>query len=76
MRTAEIKRKTAETDITLSLSLDGKGKADIKDRKLSKKDKDALIERMTKEMKDAARRLEFEQAAFLRDKIKEIRESK
>ena len=29
MRTAEIKRKTAETDITLSLSLDGKGKADI-----------------------------------------------
>jgi len=53
-----------------------KGKGDISERKLSKKDKEALIERMTKEMKDAARRLEFEQAAFLRDKIKEIRESK
>ena len=53
-----------------------KEKGDISYRKLSKKDKDALIERMTKEMKDAARRLEFEQAAFLRDKIKEIRESK
>jgi excinuclease ABC subunit B len=53
-----------------------KGKDNIADHKLSKKDKDALIERMTKEMKDAARRLEFEQAAFLRDKIKEIRESK
>ena len=30
MRTAEIKRKTAETDITLVLSLDGEGRADCK----------------------------------------------
>lgn len=30
MRTAEIKRKTAETDITLSLSLDGTGKSAIR----------------------------------------------
>lgn len=29
MRTAEIKRKTAETDITLSLNIDGSGKSDI-----------------------------------------------
>ncbi len=29
MRTAEIKRKTAETDIALSLSLDGSGKSNI-----------------------------------------------
>lgn len=29
MRISEIKRKTAETDIVLSLSLDGEGKADI-----------------------------------------------
>jgi len=29
MRTAEIKRKTAETDISLSLNLDGSGKSDI-----------------------------------------------
>ncbi len=29
MRTAEIKRKTAETDICLSLNLDGTGKSDI-----------------------------------------------
>ena len=29
MRTAEIKRKTAETDITLNLVLDGSGKTDI-----------------------------------------------
>ncbi len=29
MRSAEIKRKTAETDISLSLNLDGKGKSDV-----------------------------------------------
>ena len=29
MRTAEIKRKTAETDISLSLNLDGSGRSDI-----------------------------------------------
>ena len=44
--------------------------------KLSKKDREAMIERLTKEMKDAARRLEFEQAAYLRDKIKQLRENK
>ncbi len=30
MRTSEIKRKTAETDITLSLNIDGSGKSDVK----------------------------------------------
>ena len=30
MRTAEIRRKTSETDIALSLNLDGSGKSDIK----------------------------------------------
>ena len=41
--------------------------------KMSKKEKDSLIEKLTKEMKEAARHLEFEKAAFLRDKISEIR---
>ena len=40
---------------------------------MSKKEKDALIEKLTKEMREAARHLEFEKAAFLRDKISEIR---
>ena len=43
---------------------------------MSKKDREQLIERLTAEMKDAARRLEFEQAAFLRDKIRELKMSK
>ena len=41
--------------------------------RMSKKEKDEMIDKLTKEMKDAARHLEFEKAAFLRDKIAEIR---
>ncbi len=44
--------------------------------KLTKKEKDELIEKLTKEMREAARHLEFEKAAYLRDKISEIRNSK
>ena len=41
--------------------------------KMSRKEKDELIEKLTKEMRDAARHLEFEKAAFIRDKIAELR---
>ncbi|MBQ8005213.1 MAG: UvrB/UvrC motif-containing protein, partial [Clostridia bacterium] len=51
-----------------------KGTSAKSQKKMTKKEKDALIEKLTKEMKDAARRLEFEQAAFLRDKIKKLRD--
>ena len=44
--------------------------------KMSKKEKDELIEKLTKEMREAARHLEFEKAAFLRDRISEIRNQK
>ena len=44
--------------------------------KMTKKEKDELIEKLTKEMREAARHLEFEKAAFLRDKISEIRNKK
>lgn len=43
------------------------------ERKLSAKEKDRLIEEWTKQMKLAAKNLEFEQAAYIRDKIAEIR---
>ena len=55
----------------------GRGKGGGKAEKpMSKKDKEDLIERLTAEMKDAAKRLEFEQAAFLRDKIRELKGAK
>lgn len=41
-------------------------------KRLSKKEKDKLIDRLNKEMKAAAKILEFEHAAYLRDKIKEL----
>ena len=47
-----------------------------KKRKLSPKDKEKLIEQYTAEMREASRKLEFEKAAFLRDKIKELKTTK
>lgn len=43
--------------------------------KLSKKEKELLIAQLTKEMRAAARILDFENAAYLRDKIKSLEES-
>lgn len=40
--------------------------------KMSAKEKRELIEELTKQMKEAAKLLEFEHAAYLRDKIKEL----
>ena len=43
-------------------------------RAMSLEEREKLIETMTREMKEAARRLDFERAAYLRDEIKRIRE--
>ena len=45
-----------------------------KNKKLTAKEREAQIEKLTREMKDAARQLEFEKAAYLRDEIKRLRE--
>lgn len=45
-------------------------------RKMSAKDREALIEKLTREMKQAARELEFEKAAYLRDEIARIKNGK
>ena len=45
-------------------------------KKLSRAQRQQLIDSLTKEMKAAARLLEFEHAAYLRDKIKKLREEK
>lgn len=42
-------------------------------KKLSRLEREKLIEKLTAEMRDAAKRLEFEQAAYIRDRIKELR---
>ena len=42
-------------------------------KKLTKAEREKLIEQLTKEMKAAVKLLEFEHAAYLRDRIKELR---
>lgn len=51
-----------------------KGKGNTKH--LSRAERQELIEKLTKEMKNAAKLLEFEQAAYLRDRIKALKEQK
>lgn len=45
-------------------------------RKLSKKEREELVLRLTREMKAAAKLLEFEHAAYLRDRIEKLRGGK
>ena len=45
-------------------------------KRMSKAEREQLIERLTKEMKQAAKILEFEHAAFLRDRIEKLRNMK
>jgi excinuclease ABC subunit B len=46
---------------------------DVKQGKMSKKDRASLIERLQSEMKEAAKNLQFERAAELRDAIMELK---
>ena len=45
-------------------------------KRMSAKDKEKLIEQLTSEMREASRKLEFEKAAYLRDRIKELKLTK
>ena len=55
----------------------GKSKLDKKkQKKLTASEREKLIEQYTREMKEAARSLEFEKAAYLRDEIAKLREGK
>ena len=47
---------------------------DKKGKRLSRAEKQQMIKALTAEMKQAAKLLEFEQAAFLRDKINKLKE--
>lgn len=54
----------------------GKGGKAGAAKKLSKSEKEKLIAELTVQMKNASRKLEFEQAAFIRDRIRALREEK
>ncbi len=44
----------------------------VEGKRMSRKERDELIKTLTAQMKEAAKLLEFEHAAYLRDKIKEL----
>ena len=46
------------------------------DRKLTKLQREKMIEQLTMEMREAAKSLEFEKAAYIRDRIKELKNTK
>ncbi|NLK38897.1 MAG: excinuclease ABC subunit UvrB [Clostridiales bacterium] len=48
-------------------------KSTAKKKRMTKAEREKLIETYTNEMREAAKHLEFEKAAYLRDKIKELR---
>ncbi|MCI9273469.1 MAG: excinuclease ABC subunit UvrB [Clostridiales bacterium] len=69
--------KTIVKKVSDVLEITSHAKEDKKSKKrLTKQERQQLIEQLTKEMKAAAKLLEFEHAAYLRDKIKKLSEGK
>ena len=67
--------KTIIKEVRDVLEITSKSKIEekTKKKKLSAAEKQQLIDKLTVEMKNAAKLLEFEHAAYLRDKIKELK---
>ncbi|MEG2597130.1 MAG: helicase-related protein, partial [Oscillospiraceae bacterium] len=66
--------KTIIKSVAEILEISSKDTVDKKGKRLSNFEKQHLIKALTAEMKKASKLLEFEQAAFLRDKINKLRE--
>ena len=67
--------KTIKKDVSEILEISTHQEEDSakkKQKKFSASERKRMIEQLTREMKDAAKLLEFEHAAYLRDKIKEL----
>ncbi len=68
--------QTIVKDVYEIIEISAKDDADKPISKMSKKEREEMIVRLTSEMKAAAKILEFEHAAFLRDKIDKLRRGK
>lgn len=67
--------KTIKKGVRDVLEITSKEKVEGRSKKrISKKEKELLIQKLTAEMKEAANLLEFEHAAYLRDKINELKD--
>ena len=74
-KTHGIVPKTIKKDVRDIIEISShKGDEPVGKRRMSYKETEEEIRRLTKEMKDASMILEFEHAAYLRDRIKKLRE--
>ncbi|MBQ9229252.1 MAG: excinuclease ABC subunit UvrB [Eubacterium sp.] len=69
-----IRPQTIKKSVRDVIEISDKTALDARGKKLTAKERRVMIEKLTREMKEAAKMLEFEHAAFLRDKIKELSE--
>ena len=68
--------QTVVKDVRDVIEIGKKVKSDKPISKMSRSEREAEIKRLTNEMKQAAKILEFEHAAYLRDKINKLRDAK
>ncbi|MBQ2677120.1 MAG: excinuclease ABC subunit UvrB [Clostridia bacterium] len=68
--------KTIIKDVRDVIDISKKSDEQTPDSRLTKSERAALIDRLTKEMKNASKMLEFEHAAYLRDRINQLRKGK
>ena len=71
-----IKPVTIKKDIRDIIEISSKPTDGKPAKRLSRKEREELINRLTREMKNAAKLLEFEHAAYLRDRIEQLRSGK
>lgn len=65
---------TIKKDVRDIIEITSKENLDKHNKRMTKRERTVMIEKLTREMKEAAKMLEFEHAAFIRDKIKELQE--
>lgn len=65
---------TIKKDVRDIIEITSKDSIDDKGMRMTASERKLFIDKLTREMKEAAKMLEFEHAAFLRDKIKELQE--
>ena len=70
-----IRPRTIKKDVAALLEI-SKGSDSSRKEKLTKRDREELIRKLEKDMREAAKLLEFEYAALLRDRIMELRGEK
>ncbi|MGN0463913.1 MAG: excinuclease ABC subunit UvrB [Acutalibacteraceae bacterium] len=65
--------KTIKKDVHEILEITTHDDGETDEKYMTKREKEALIDKLSKEMKSAAKMLEFEYAAYLRDRIEKLR---